>query len=383
VVDEVETLIGMTFSSYFYGSEMKIAILGTRGIPNRYGGFEQFAEIVSQAWLAEGHDVWVYCGHRHEFKGHEFKGVHRISIFDPEYLIGTAGQFLYDLGCILDARKRNFDVILQLGYTSSSVWWPLLPKKPAIITNMDGLEWKRSKYSPMVRRFLRHAEAWAVKSSDLLISDSPGIRQYLLEHYQKDSEFIAYGADIPEISDNHLHLSTFGVEPFGYNLLIARFEPENNLEMILEGIEKSAFPRKTLVVGNPGNAFGKYLKNRFRHSSILFTGAIYNKECIDELRKFAFLYYHGHSVGGTNPSLLEAMATGARIAAHDNIFNRAVLEDLAEYFSNSGDVARQQLSQPPGNREQAAEKMKQRIVQEFSWKKISSQYLDCFKKLRK
>jgi glycosyltransferase involved in cell wall biosynthesis len=361
---------------------MKIAILGTRGIPNRYGGFEQFAEIVSQAWLAEGHDVWVYCGHRHEFKGVEFKGVKRISIYDPEYIIGTAGQFLYDLGCILDARKKNFDVILQLGYTSSSVWWPLLPKKPAIITNMDGLEWKRSKYSPMVQRFLRHAEAWAVKSSDLLVSDSPGIRQYLLEKYQKDSEFIAYGADIPEISNQHLHLSSFGVEPYSYNLLIARFEPENNLEMILEGIEKSAFPRKTLVIGNPGNAFGKYLKSRFRHPSISFTGAIYDKECIDELRKFAFLYYHGHSVGGTNPSLLEAMATGARIAAHDNVFNRAVLENLAMYFSDSDDVARQQLSHPPMNQVEVAEKMKARIVDQFSWEKISSLYLKCFKRFR-
>lgn len=356
---------------------MKIAILGTRGIPNRYGGFEQFAEIVSQVWLAEGHSVWVYCGHRHEYREKQFHGVERISIFDPEYLIGTAGQFIYDLGCILDARGRNFDVILQLGYTSSSVWWPLLPKKPLIVTNMDGLEWKRSKYRPAVQRFLRRAEAWAVKSSDVLVSDSPGIRDFLLKEYQKESTYIAYGAEIPEIPEATSVLKEFGIESGSYNLLIARFEPENNLEMILEGIEKAGFLRPTLVVGNPGNAFGKYLQQRFRHPSMQFTGAIYNKEKIDALRRHAGMYYHGHSVGGTNPSLLEAMATGARIAAHDNPFNRAVLQDLAIYFSTADEVAAGQINFPPMD-DLLSHSMKERIRREYSWEKISRLYLNCF-----
>lgn len=358
---------------------MKIAILGTRGIPNRYGGFEQFAEIVSQAWLAEGHSVWVYCGHKHEYREKQFKGVERISVFDPEYLIGTAGQFIYDLGCIMDARGRDFDVILQLGYTSSSVWWPLLPKKPLIVTNMDGLEWKRSKYRPAVQRFLRRAEAWAVRSSDVLVSDSPGIRDYLLEEYQKDSTYIAYGAEIPEIPEPGPVLKELGIESGCYNLIIARFEPENNLEMILEGIEKAGYLRPTLVVGNPGNKFGKYLQQRFSHPGVNFTGAIYDKDRIDILRSHAGIYYHGHSVGGTNPSLLEAMATGARISAHDNPFNRAVLQNLASYFSTPDELAAGQRNLPPMDYA-LSHLMKDRIRNEYSWEKISRLYLDCFER---
>ena len=357
---------------------MKIAILGTRGIPNRYGGFEQFAEIVSQIWQAEGHSVWVYCGHRHEYSERQFKGVERISIFDPEYLFGTAGQFIYDLGCIMDARSRNFDVILQLGYTSSSVWWPLLPNKPLIVTNMDGLEWKRSKYSPAVRKFLRYAESWAVKSSDQLIADSPGIQRYIRDQYQKESAFIAYGSDIPEISNVSAHLSRYGLEAGEYNLLIARFEPENNLEMILEGIELAGYPRKTIVIGNAGNSFGKKLCQRFRHASVIFPGAVYDKQCIDALRQNAHIYYHGHSVGGTNPSLLEAMAAGAFISAHDNIFNRAVLGELAIYFSSAEQIASQQIDLPGIDRAILSGKLKERIISEFSWEKISGEYLSVF-----
>lgn len=357
---------------------MKIAILGTRGIPNRYGGFEQFAEIVSQAWQAEGHSVSVYCGHRHEYREKQYLGVKRISVFDPEYLIGTAGQFIYDLGCILDSHRRNFDIILQLGYTSSSVWWWMLPRKPLIVTNMDGLEWKRSKYRPAVQQFLRRAEAWAVKSSDLLIADSPGIQEYLRVSFQAESTYIAYGAEIPEIPEEGEILNHFGIEAYSYNLLIARFEPENNLEMILQGIEMAGFVRPTLVVGNPGNAFGKYLRQRFNHPSITFTGAIYDKQKIDVLRRFAGIYYHGHSVGGTNPSLLEAMAAGALISAHDNPFNKAVLQDLALYFSTKETIAAQQMAPPEPDRQLLRKQLCQRIETEYSWDKISKSYLECF-----
>ncbi|RYZ18900.1 MAG: DUF1972 domain-containing protein, partial [Chitinophagaceae bacterium] len=121
---------------------MKIALLGTRGIPNHYGGFEQFAEYFAVYLAGKGHEVYVYNSGHHPYQEKTFKGVNLIHCTDPEDKIGTAGQFIYDLNCILDSRKHSFDIILQLGYTSNSVWHFLLPKKPVIITNMDGLEWK-------------------------------------------------------------------------------------------------------------------------------------------------------------------------------------------------------------------------------------------------
>ena len=156
---------------------MKIAILGTRGVPNHYGGFEQFAEFFSVYLVEQGHEVCVYNSHNHPYQEKQFKGVNIIHQYDPEFKIGTAGQFIYDLNCILDSRKRNFDIILQLGYTSSSMWFFLLPKKATIITNMDGLEWKRTKYSKPIQKVLKFAEKLAVKSSDCLVSDSLGIKK--------------------------------------------------------------------------------------------------------------------------------------------------------------------------------------------------------------
>ncbi len=143
---------------------MKIAIIGTRGIPNHYGGFEQFAEYLSLGLVEKGHMVTVYNSHTHPYQGNDWNGVKIIHCKDPEDKLGTIGQFVYDYNCIRDTRKRNYDIILQLGYTSSSVWGRLLPRKKSIITtNMDGLEWKRTKYSQKVQKFLQYAEKLGVK----------------------------------------------------------------------------------------------------------------------------------------------------------------------------------------------------------------------------
>ena len=173
---------------------MKAAILGTRGIPNNYGGFEQLAEYLSLSLSKKGHEVWVYNSSSHPYKEKQWKGVNLYHAQDPEKHIGTVGQFIYDLNCILHLRSLKPDVILQLGYTSSSVWHRFLPKKSKIVTNMDGLEWNRSKYSPAVQRFLQYAEALAVKSSDVLVADSVGIEAYLRQKYGVEPELIAFGA---------------------------------------------------------------------------------------------------------------------------------------------------------------------------------------------
>lgn len=317
---------------------MKIAIIGTRGIPNQYGGFEQFAEYVSAGLVQRGHDVYVYNSHNHPYQSNTWKGVQIVHCYDPEYKIGTAGQFIYDFNCILDARKRNFDIILQLGYTSSSVWSFLFPKQALIITNMDGLEWTREKYSKPVQKFLTYAEKFAVKYSDYLVADSLGIQEYLKNKYGVPSRYIAYGATVFENPDEQI-LSNYTLEPFSYNMLMARMEPENNIEMILDGYASSITEKCFIVIGNTENSYGSYIKEKFAgNDKIRFFGAIYNLTDINNLRYFSNLYFHGHSVGGTNPSLLEAMSSHALIAAHHNVFNQSILGQDAFYFSSAKGV---------------------------------------------
>jgi len=175
---------------------MKIGIIGTRGIPNNYGGFEQFAEQFSIRMVEKGHDVSVYTSHKHTLQSAYYKNVQLIHCYDPEYLVGAAGQFVYDLNCLMDARKRNFDVVMIMGYTSSSVWGKLYPPNSTIITNMDGLEWKRSKYAKPVQQFLKYAEKLAIKHSRYYISDSLVIKSYLADKYGINSKYIPYGADL-------------------------------------------------------------------------------------------------------------------------------------------------------------------------------------------
>ena len=235
---------------------MKIAILGTRGIPNNYGGFEQFAQYLSVELVKSKHDVFVYNSSSHPYKKDTFQGVKIIHCYDPEDKVGTVGQFVYDLNCILDSRKRNFDVILQLGYTSSSIF-NFLFKKTRVVTNMDGLEWKRSKYSKAVQYFLKYAEKLAVLYSDVLIADSIGIKNYLDSKYNIDSIYIPYGADTIQEHDEDI-LTEYSLKPYQYDILIARLEPENSVKEIVEGFScllyTSPSPRDGLLSRMPSSA---------------------------------------------------------------------------------------------------------------------------------
>ena len=357
---------------------MKIAILGTRGIPNYYGGFEQFAEFFSVYLVEKGHQVYCYNSHNHNFQEKNFKGVNIIHCNDPEHKFGTFGQFIYDYNCIMDSRKRDFDIILQLGYTSNSVWYFLLPKKPIIITNMDGIEWKRSKYSRPVQQFLRFAERLAALSSDYLISDSLGIQAFLKSRYKKDSTYIAYGAHTFN-SPNLEILKEYNVEKENYNMIMARFEPENNFQIVLDGIVLSKSKIQILVLGNHNTKYGEFLKNRYKsHENIRFLGGIYNLEHVNNLRYFSNLYFHGHSVGGTNPSLLEAMASQAFIIAHKNDFNKAILKENGIYFSSSSDVKNIIETIKKNDNLQKVKNNYNAIEKEFNWNKINGEYLQLF-----
>jgi len=351
-----------------------IAILGTRGIPNHYGGFEQLTEHLAPALVQAGHTVTVYNSHHHPYREKSWKGVRLIHCYDPEHMLGSAGQFIYDLNCLMDARKRKFDVILQLGYTSSSIWGRLFPSRSITIYNMDGLEWKRTKYSRPIRRFLLYAEKLAVKFSDFYISDSPVIQTYLKSKYGIESAYIAYGAELFDHADEG-HLTSYGVHPGEYFMLMARMEPENNIEMILNGFTGSRTERKMLVVGETVNKFSKYLQDKFRADGrIIFTGGIYAQQQLHSLKKFCRLYFHGHSSGGTNPSLLEAMASEALIAAHDNPFNRQVLGADAIYFSRAGEITALVGDVPLGRKEALTIRNREKIRQHYDWADITAAY---------
>jgi len=359
---------------------MKIGILGTRGIPNAYGGFEQFAQYLAQGLLKRGHEVYVYNSDNHPYQEKIWKGIHLIHCKDPEDRIGTAGQFVYDYYCLRDARKRNFDILLQLGYTSNSIWHWWWPKGNTVnVVNMDGLEWKRSKYGRLTQRFLHRAEKWAAKYGDVLVADSTGIQKYIAKRYGKPSIYIPYGAEIPHDYNDSI-LTGQGLEPYKYFLLIARMEPENNIEMIIKGYLASSQPFPLIIIGNPANKFGRYLMQEYQHEKIRFAGAIYDQVVVNNLRYYSALYFHGHSVGGTNPSLLEAMACQCNIAAHDNIFNKTVLTGFASYFSEAQDISTiidgdTNSALISGRKQGNIEKIKTL----YNWETIIDQYEQVFK----
>lgn len=353
---------------------LKIGILGTRGIPNQYGGFEQVAEHLSLGLMRKGHEVMVYNSHKHPYQQKEWNGVPIIHCFDPEYLLGTAGQFIYDFNCVLDARKRNFDILLMLGYTSSSVWKKIFPKKSIIISNMDGLEWNRAKYSKPVKRFLKYAEKLAVSGSDYHVADSPVIKTYLDEKYKINSKYIAYGADISDAVGMN-GLTEYGLSKNHYFLLMARMEPENNIEMILDGFHMSKSQKKFIVIGNTGNAFGTHLVNKYKADTrIVFLGAIFDQCKLTGIVKYSSVYFHGHSVGGTNPSLLEAMADGGFIAAHSNAFNKSILRQNALYFNDANEVCSIIDQHHKLYNEQFIQNNYERIRLDYTWEKIIGQY---------
>ncbi len=355
--------------------KLRIAILGTRGIPNYYGGFEHISEYVSAGLVKRGHSVTVYNSHNHPYTQDNWNGVEIIHCYDPEYLVGTAGQFVYDMNCLRDARKRNFDVVLIMGYTSSSVWGKLYPKNSTIITNMDGMEWKRSKYSKPVQKFLKYAEKLAVQYSEYYVADSMVIKSYLKDKYHINSKYIPYGADVfTDIEREQYEPETALKED--YFLLMARMEPENNIEAILEGFNKSNSGKKFKVLGDTGNRFGKFITNRFAHDErIQFKGAIFDTPKVRSLQNNSYLYFHGHSVGGTNPSLLEAMASEALIAAHNNPFNKSVLNTDAFYFSNAAEVTQlvENVQRKAPEKNMVLNNL-HKIQYQFNWERVVDQY---------
>lgn len=364
---------------------MKIAFISTRGIPNNYGGFEQFAEYISVGLAQRGHEVVVYSPHFHPYKENNYKGVRIKHIYSPETWTGSSvGSFFYDFSSLKDALKNEkFDIIYEAGYTSivpAYIWFNVKNiKYPIFTTNMDGLEYKRTKFNKWVQKFVFWEERMTVKHSHYLIADNMGIHDYYKEKYGKESKFLAYGADIHD-NYNEDFLKEFGLETNNYYLLVARLEPENNIVMAIEGYlaSKENGKRPLIIVGKTNTPHGKELVAKYgQEKSILFVGGIYDFNKLNSIRHFSFAYFHGHSVGGTNPSLLEAMASDCFILANDNIFNKAVLGENALYYPDHINV-----TNLLNNIESLAETHKKSFIEnnlevirkEYSWEKLVDEH---------
>lgn len=369
---------------------MKIAFISTRGIPNNYGGFEQFAEYISVGLVRRGHEVVVYSPHFHPYREPDYKGVRIKHIYSPEKWMGSSvGSFFYDFLSLRDAlKKEKFDIIYEAGYTSivpAYIWFNVKRiKYPLFTTNMDGLEYKRTKFNKWVQKFVFREERMAVKHSHYLIADNMGIRDYYKEKYGKESKFLAYGADVHEDYDVDV-LKEYGLEAGGYFIVVARLEPENNLFMAIEGyLASNQYGKHPLVVvGKTNTPYGKYLMERYgRDRNIRFVGGIYDFRKLNSIRHYSYAYFHGHSVGGTNPSLLEAMASGCFILAHDNIFNRAVLGENALYYGST-DAATEMLDgidqAVSAHKKEYTERNLEVIRRDYSWEKLVDEHEEYFK----
>jgi len=362
---------------------MKIAILGTRGIPNNYGGFEQCAEYLSVGLVEKGHEVTIYSPVFHPYKEANYKGVKIIRKASPQHIFGqSASNFIYDYLCLKDAVKQDFDIIFELGLITSSLSIIFCRKRgKVVITNLDGLEWKRKKWNKIVQKVTKALEKYGVKYSDYLIADNTAIQQYIHDEYNRKSEFIAYGAvDVNPPSTSCL--SEYGLNADNYLLSIARLEPENNLEMMFDAYIQSGVKTPYFVVGQHLTDYGDFLKDKYRDKGIIFLGGIFNKVDLDNIRYYSTCYLHGHSVGGTNPALLEAMAAQTFILAHDNQFNKSVINNNAFYFDSASKLSDLLKDKEIIKNKNAFIKNNlTRIDEVYKWPIIINQYESYFKRI--
>ena len=363
---------------------MKIAITGTRGIPNRYGGFEQFAEQLSVRLAQRGYHVWVYNPSFYRVSGNEHNKVRIINRFNPEKYIGPAANYIYDFKCLRDAIRRKADIILECGYATAAPAIRILNfRRSVFLINPDGMEWQRPKWNRLVRWIIRSAEKRVAESGYEFVCDSPELVRYYNEKYKVDPHYIPYGAEIFNDPDEKI-LNSFNILPFEYFLVIARFEPENNLLEIIKGFLNSQCRWKLVIVGDPWNNFGRKLLKEFKaFSNLLFKGDIFDQKILNNLRFYSKAYFHGHSAGGTNPSLLEAMSAGSLIIAHENRFNRHILYDNALYFNDENDITRIIQSENVwiNKKELFVSENQKAIEKNFQWDDITGQYEALFKLL--
>lgn len=320
---------------------MQVLILGTRGIPANHGGFETFAEDLAHFLTSHGHHVTVYCQEESGTKAYteEWQGITLVHFPSSS---GTIGTLEFDAYCAIDAVRRD-GLILTLGYNTAffSILYRIFGR--VSVMNMDGIEWKRDKWSRFSRLWLRMNEFAGEILSNHLIADHPAIRTHHLRHVKPTKiTMIPYGATHTVTEWKQFpQFSEYGLNPFCYALVIARIEPDNSILDIVQAYSEKKRGVPLVILGN-------FDRSKTYHSKVLdaasdevfFAGAIYERDVVAMLRSYARVYIHGHRVGGTNPSLVESLAAGNPVLAHDNQFTRWVAGDKAMFFGDKDDLSR-------------------------------------------
>ena len=350
----------------------RIAVVGIQGVPAKYGGFETLVENIIGDNCSPDVSYTIYCSAKdYEERMKHYKGARLkyVPLFHANGSQSTPYDILSMLRCV-----KDYDVVLILG-VSGCLFLPIfrLLCRKKIIVNIDGLEHRRAKWGRFAKWFLRTSEAMAVRFADVVIADNKGIQDYVTETYGKPSELIAYGGDhamrsVPQERQDAI-LAQYGVKRYDYAITVCRIEPENNCHVTLEAFAKSG--KELVFIGNWKNSsYGENLLVRYNQvKNIHMLESVYDLDVLYTLRSNAGAYVHGHSAGGTNPSLVEAMFFGRPIIAYDVVYNRETTFGRAYYFSGVEDMTAL-LSQPSLD----GSEMRRLAEEHYTWRRIAAQY---------
>jgi len=364
---------------------LRVAMLGTRGVPAAYGGFETAVEEVGSRLAARGHEVTVYC---RTTPGAERTATHLgMNLVHLPALRRKSLETLSHTGLsaahLLLGRSHDAAIVFNAG---NAPFLPVLRSRGIpVATHVDGLEWQRAKWEGIGRHYYRWAESMAVRWSDALIADAEGIADYYRTEFQAHTELIAYGAPVLR-TRRARELAKMGITVGEYHLVVARFEPENHVHLILEGYRRSSARHPLVIVGSAPYSHGYTEHVRALAEAdprVQLLGPVWDQHLLDDLYAGAATYVHGHSVGGTNPSLLRAMGAGTAVLAYDVPFNREVAGGQGRYFGDAAELAAllERAEAHPHERDQRSVQLRERARSEYRWDDVADRYEDLCRRL--
>lgn len=355
----------------------KIAIIGSVGLPAKYGGWETLVDHLTQN-LKERFDFTIYCSAKRYTEKQDCYNGARLEYINLD--ANGVQSIPYDIISMLKAIKFA-DTLLILG-VSGCLFLPIIKliSSKKFIINIDGLEWRRGKWGRFAKWYLKLSEAIAVRFSDVVIADNKAIQEYILLEYGRESVLIAYGGDhaVRSLCDEDV-LSNYGLAGRRYAFKVCRIEPENNIDLIIRSFEYYS-DIDLVIVGNWNNSdYGIDLREKYGFlTHIHFLDPIYDHDILNKMRMACHVYIHGHSAGGTNPSLVEAMSLGLPIVAYGCVFNRETTCNQALYFDSSDELVSVLENLNGEFLDDLGLKMKKLATQMYTWGKISSSYAELF-----